>query len=103
MHRSLERRAKGSLYWFEQTLLPKRGDMGLYDYHHRRIARALRKCEQFPNYEGGRHQFVAEIEDALLGIRTILSVWGINPKEDIKKTLGDVNRYYSDRPIRSPR
>lgn len=91
------------LFWFERENLPRTGgDLGLYDYHHRQIARIVIGFEKIQSVTDRLHH-VPQIQENLAGIDQILTIYDIDSKNDIERTLRHVNRWLPSHEIPAPK
>ncbi len=80
-------------FWFETVDLERRGgDLGLYDYHHSEIARKVIHFEKIQSVQD-RLRLVPVIQKHLVGIQKILEVYNIDPAEDVRRTLKEINTW----------
>mgnify|MGYP000285875973 CR=1 FL=1 len=80
-------------FWFEKVDLGKQGgDLGLYDHHHREIARTIIKFEQIRDVRD-RMALVPTLRTHLTGLLSILDAYDIDPTSDLTRTLEQVNEW----------
>ncbi len=80
-------------FWFEKVNLGKQGgDLGLYDHHHREIARTIIKFEQIRDVSD-RMALVPKLRTHLTGLQSILDAYDIDPTSDLTRTLEQVNEW----------
>ncbi len=88
-------------YWFEQRALPPRGDIGLYDVHHREIAHILGTLKHKPLQE--RFEDIPKLRSSLAAILSILELYHLDAKTDIRRTLRDINEWLPGHHLGYPR
>lgn len=91
-------RQRRKAHWYDQTVVPRGGDAGLYFVIHRDIDKLRYRLGEFPTPET-RAFLIPEITTQLEKLREFLSAYHMNVDQDMEQTLAEINPWLRGREI----